>query len=249
MYPYSTDYLQPSLGGAWGYAYNLVDVVAALELLGGCITTADCPLVPMSRALLVFSKAPEAGTAKTRLIPALGALGAAQLQQKMTEWVVTEAAASSLGPVTLCCAPDCNHSTFSELQQRFKIELQPQHGEDVGERMHKAIEGTLQLHDTVILMGSDCPQIDRSLLATVADTLEQHDVVIVPAEDGGYVLIATRVPVATVFQGITWGTDRVMEQTIGVLQQQQLNWYALPPLVDIDRPEDLQFIPKGWLDE
>ena len=202
----------------------------------------------MSTALLVFSKAPVAGAVKTRLIPALGAQGAARLQQRMTRWMVKEAVASGGGEVTLCCAPDCTHPDFQQLQQ-MGVRLQQQHVGDIGQRMSLAIDQALQQYSSVILMGCDCPQLDRERLQQVDQALQQVEVVLLPAEDGGYVLIAMRGSLPQLFEGIDWSSERVMTQTEAVLNQHGVSWKALPTVTDIDRPEDLINVPKAWLDE
>ena len=133
----------------------------------------------------IFSRPPVPGRCKTRLIPALGERGAARLQQKMTEWMVSEAVASRVGGVTLYAASDCDHPLFTGLQRRFQVELRPQQGVGLGERMSNAIEHGLEHGDGVILMGSDAPALNREILHQVSTALRHHPVVFVPALDGG----------------------------------------------------------------
>lgn len=201
----------------------------------------------MRLQLQIFAKAPIPGRSKTRLIPALGAEGAARLQQRMTGQMVKEAVAADLGEVALYCALDCEHPSFSALQQRYAISRHPQRGGDIGVRMSVAIEAGLQHHDGVILMGSDCPQITRTLLQQVAEALQSHAVVMVPARDGGYVLVAMSHPLPALFEGVEWGSGRVMAQSAAALQRLGVDWMRLPPLVDVDRPEELNSVPQRWL--
>ncbi len=204
----------------------------------------------MTTQLLIFAKAPIPGYAKTRLIPALGERGAATLQQRMTRSVVEEALRSAVGPVTLCCAPDPNHPGFRRLQQEHGITLKGQRGADIGERMMDGFEQALQEHEAVILTGTDCPQLDAGQFRAVHAALQRSAAVVIPALDGGYVLIALRRALlshlSTLFSGIAWGTERVMEATRTRLENLDLEWAELPPLADIDREEDLALLPKKW---
>ena len=201
----------------------------------------------MKVELQVFARAPLSGHVKTRLIPVLGAEGAARLQQRMTQNMVEEAVASAIGNVVLCCTPDGDHNSFRLLKQQFGVELEIQQGRDVGERMAAAIGLGLQRSDAVILAGSDCPQLDQDVLLQVENALEEHDVVMVPAEDGGYVLVAMREPLPDLFSAIEWGSSRVVLQSEQVLRSSGIQWCALEPLNDIDRPEDLKWVPEQWL--
>lgn len=199
--------------------------------------------------LQLFSKAPVPGVAKTRLIPQLGREGAAQLQQQMTHWMVEQAIESRLGQVVLYAVPDVEHPSFVALQQRYGISLKSQQGIDLGERMEHAIEQGLQQHDAVLLMGCDCPQLEAARLDEVVVQLHSHEVVLVPAVDGGYVLVAMKRLVREIFHEIDWGTNRVFQQTVAQLDAQGVSWYALPAQEDIDQVEDLQALPEAWKPE
>jgi len=114
--------------------------------------------------------------------------------------------------------------------------------------MSAAISSGLNEHDAVILVGSDCPQLDKAVLLRVESELQISDVVIVPASDGGYVLIAMRQSVqphlATIFGDIEWGGNQVMAQTEARLSESGVRWQQLPALRDIDREEDLEYLPS-----
>ena len=200
----------------------------------------------MKLQLQLFSKAPVPGAVKTRLIPALGAAGAARLQQWMTNRMVEQAVVSGLGEVVLYCAPDCTDPFFVEMQNRHRLTLLPQQEGDIGERMAAAMGLGLQQCDGVLLMGCDCPQLDSAVLLSVAEQLQSHDVVLVPAEDGGYVLVAMRRPLLQIFSGISWSSITVLSQTEAILENLGVTWRLLPPLRDIDRPEDLEQLPQEW---
>ncbi len=205
----------------------------------------------MNSPLLIFAKAPIPGYAKTRLIPALGEQGAAALQQRMTSHVTKEALRSGVGPVTLYCAPDPGHPLFQQLQQEHDLEIQRQQGADIGERMMHGFEQALGNSEMAILVGTDCPQLDSELFQAVHGALQNSEAVVIPALDGGYVLIALRqafldhLPI--LFMGVEWGSDRVMEVTRTALDGLGLEWVELSPLADIDIEEDLALLPAQWM--
>jgi uncharacterized protein len=192
---------------------------------------------PEPVALAILAKAPVAGSVKTRLIPALGADGAAALHERLIERTVATACAAAIGPVTLWMTPAVPHECFTALASRFQIALAAQPDGDLGARMLAACEAAA---GPAIVIGTDCPALAPSHLRQAADVLRDgSDVVVIPAEDGGYVLIGSRAPQPGLFAGMTWSTDQVMAQTRQRLAQGGLTWRELPPLWDVDRPEDL----------
>jgi uncharacterized protein len=191
---------------------------------------------PEPVALAILAKAPVAGLVKTRLIPALGADGAAALHARLIERTVEIACAAAIGPVILWVTPG-PHPCFTALASRFQIALAAQPDGDLGARMLAACQAAA---GPAIVIGSDCPALTPSHLRQAADVLRDgHDVVVIPAEDGGYVLIGSRCPQPELFAGMTWSTDQVMAQTRQRLARHRLTWRELPSLWDLDRPEDL----------
>lgn len=188
--------------------------------------------------LAIFARAPVAGQCKTRLIPALGAKGAAELHAQLVESTVKTALDVENAKVTLWTANEAEHPFFTRLTDRFPAlswRVQPEG--DLGARMHHVFESAKQ---PTLLMGSDCPALTADLLRSYAQCLEHHDAVIVPAEDGGYVLIGLNSPCRGLFNDMQWSTDQVMQQTRVRLQQYQLDWFEPETLWDVDRPEDLK---------
>ncbi len=189
--------------------------------------------------IAIFAKAPVPGTAKTRLIPALGARGAARLHRQLVQHALTVARATAPGNVTLWCAPDADHRFFRALARQKTIALAAQRGADLGARMRHAFEHHTA-HRATLLIGSDCPALTPTHLQDAANALHcGHDAVFIPAEDGGYVVVGLRQPQAAVFADIDWGTPRVMAQTRARLAAAGLRWTELPALWDVDRPDDL----------
>jgi len=185
-------------------------------------------------AIAILAKAPVPGFAKTRLISALGADGAAALQAKLIAQAVATACAAKVGPVTLWAAPDETHPLFKTLQQEFGVKLRRQPDGDLGARMHAAF-GT----EPTLIIGTDCPALTPDHLALAAASLRHHDAVVIPAEDGGYVLIGLRKPQPEVFSGMFWGTATVMDETRRRFTSLNLTWLEAPALWDVDTPHDL----------
>lgn len=189
--------------------------------------------------IMIFAKAPVPGRVKTRLIPALGAEGAAALAARMLEHTVTEASAAGL-TVELCGEPD--PATWYEGPP---VLLSAQGGGDLGERLHRASERALG-GGPILLIGADCPALDRHRLRAAAEALERHDAVLHPAEDGGYVLLGLRRFHASLFDGIAWSTETAAAQTLARLVA--LGWAVdlRETLADVDEPTDLYSLsPAG----
>jgi len=200
--------------------------------------------------IAVLAKAPIPGLAKTRLIARLGADGAARLQAVLTEHAVRTALAAGLGSVTLWCTPDTRHPAFVKLAHRTGVALEAQRGADLGARMAHAVAQRAG-RGPVLLTGTDCPALTPEHLRTAAAALEGGDeVVLIPAEDGGYVLVGLMESHPVLFEGIPWGSDRVIEVTRGRLRALGLRWSEPTTLWDLDRPADLDrlaTLPLGYL--
>jgi rSAM/selenodomain-associated transferase 1 len=189
--------------------------------------------------IVVFARAPEPGAAKTRLIPLLGAEGAAALHSLLIERTLTTALASAVGRVELWCAPSAQHPLLLHFMQRHAVDGVTQCEGDLGARMQHAAASTLATALRVILMGTDCPALTAADLRTAAGSLEErHDAVLMPAEDGGYVLLGLNSWDARLFNDIAWGGDRVLAATRARLSALNWRWHELPPSWDVDRPQD-----------
>jgi rSAM/selenodomain-associated transferase 1 len=194
------------------------------------------PATPV--AIAILAKAPIAGFAKTRLIPALGEAGAATLQARLTERAVATATAADTGPVTLWAAPDERHPAFAQLAVRFAVALTRQHDGDLGARMLAALAAA---NGPALVIGTDCPALTADHLRTAADVLRAGtDAVLIPAEDGGYVLIGTRGSHQALFRAMPWGTAGVMGETRRRLVELGLSWREPAILWDVDLPADLE---------
>jgi rSAM/selenodomain-associated transferase 1 len=189
-------------------------------------------------AIAVLAKAPLPGFAKTRLIPALGAEGAARLQARLVEHAVATACAARIGPVTLWGAPDESHPLFQAIGARLGVALARQDGGDLGERMLAAVAAADM---PVLVIGTDCPALTADHLRAAADILRGGaDAAIIPAEDGGYALIGLRAPARTLFSEMHWSVPSVMEETRRRLRDLGMTWQEPVTLWDLDLPEDIE---------
>jgi rSAM/selenodomain-associated transferase 1 len=192
--------------------------------------------MPPSASVAVLAKAPIPGLAKTRLIPAIGAHAAAVLQERLTERAVATACAADVGPVTLWCTPSPDQTSFQDLARGFAIVLKQQPDGDLGERMLGAIAAQ---NGPTLVIGTDCPALTSEHLREAAQVLDDADVVLIPAEDGGYVLIGARAVHLDLFAGIAWSTSAVLAQTRTRIGALSLKALELPTLWDVDTEADL----------
>jgi len=189
--------------------------------------------------LLQFAREPVEGGVKTRMMPHLSAHQACQLHCELVLWTSAQLAASGLGDTELSVAGDPAHPLFTQCSERGIQRISQQRGEDLGERMFVALRDSLQSYGKVVLVGSDCPAIDRGYLEQAVLGLDAVPVVLGPADDGGYVLIGASSINRALFANMPWGTTRVYAATVSAMRQQGLNWLELPALADVDRPGDL----------
>ncbi len=190
-------------------------------------------------AVAIMAKAPVPGLAKPRLAPLLGNAGAARAQRAFILRTLDTARHAAIGPVTLHCTPPA-HRLFHLLSTRWGVACVGQVDGDLGSRMaavvaqHFAQRGAVPL----LIVGTDCPALTPETLQRCADALVDHEAVLIPAEDGGYVLIGMRKPLRRVFDAVDWSTPRVMGQTRERLHEQGVSWRELPALWDVDDPVD-----------
>ena len=193
--------------------------------------------------LLVFARDPVPGQVKTRLIPALGREAATALYWQLLRDTVAAAARVAGVRLELWVDSTAPQPALTELARQHHMSLQTQHGPDLGARMATALARATMHGGDAVLIGSDCPEFDVGHLEAAFAALADHDVVLGPATDGGYVLIGTRAPQPALFHGIPWGTDRVMDATRRRLRNLGLRWHELPTLRDLDEPADLAHFP------
>lgn len=198
----------------------------------------------MRDRLLIFTRYPTPGQTKTRLIPILGAEGAAKLQRQLTEETLAKAKALAPShPAEIAVY----YSGGSDRRMREwlgnDLIFTPQADGDLGVRMQRAFDDAFAAGmEGAIAIGIDCPDLSADLLQTAFIALKNVDVVLGPAADGGYYLLGLRKTVPDLFRAMPWGSDRVFSLTIRRIEKLNLSLTLLPALRDLDRPEDLDLI-------
>lgn len=199
-------------------------------------------------AIMLFARIPVPGKVKTRLIPALGAQGACRLYRAMLQSSIAQLQRVAADELQLWLAASGDDS-----DQGFVVpaalSLHRQYGDDLGLRMAHGFRHNFDLGCSgVIVVGSDCPQLRLEHYQHVLSELEHHDAVIIPALDGGYVLLGLRRYHHSLFLDIPWGGDCVYRSTVDKFEALGWSWCALDALADIDRPEDLGYLEGLNLD-
>lgn len=229
--------------------------------------------------IIIFAKYPQAGKAKTRLQPALGAIGSEQMARKLLLHTISQALATGF-TVELCVSPPPSDACWQQLdlvnglthqlsghladvnsanvlgsdsigscnsiKSLDRLQWSEQATGDLGERMATASEQALTKAEQVLLIGTDCPDLSSEKLQQASASLACHDAVLIPAYDGGYVLLGLKQVDRQIFTGIVWSTATVAQLTRQKINALDWSLQIFEPLHDIDEPEDLQYLPKGW---
>ena len=198
----------------------------------------------MAEKLIIFSRFPEAGTTKTRLIPALGAAAAARLQSTLTERTVSRArllAASR--PLALQLSYSGGTSSAWREWLGADLPCQAQGPGSLGEKMARAHRRALdEGFRRIVLIGADCPSLSEAILAAAFNALADHDLVLGPALDGGYYLLGLSRPAPELFRNQPWGRPELLRRTLATADRLGLSYHLLQELADVDRPEDLHHL-------
>lgn len=197
--------------------------------------------------IIIFAKFPAQGMAKTRLQPALGIEGAAQMARQLLLHSTEEAVATGF-TVELCVSPAPSDPCWQALDLPDSLQWSVQVEGDLGFRMLGASQRVLQRFEKVLLIGTDCPSLMAARIQLAVQQLDQHDAVMIPASDGGYVLLGFKQADRSLFSNISWSTASVAAVTRQRFATLGWTLALLSPLHDIDEPEDLQYLPNGWLD-
>lgn len=196
--------------------------------------------------IVIFAKAPVAGLAKTRLIPALGAEQAARLARRMLLGTLEQSQAAGVGPVELSVTPRPSDAAWADWPALEGVEWSGQPEGDLGARMAAAAERALAGSEHVLLIGTDCPELDSARLQHAARLLEHSDAVLYPTFDGGYALLGLRRFDTRPFERMPWSTTEVGAQTIERFRKLGWSMTIGDRLHDIDEPRDLQWLPDAW---
>ncbi len=196
--------------------------------------------------LIVFTRYPESGKTKTRLIPLLEAEGAADLQRKMTEHTLLQVKRLSTScELAVEIRYDGGDKNLMQNWLGQDFEYCPQGSGDLGLRMKRSLEDAFRAGATeAVIIGTDIPEITDVIIQKAFDALKRKNLVLGPAKDGGYYLIGLQKKtlsqaIPDLFTGITWGAGDVLEKTIKIAKNSGLSFTLLDVLKDVDHPEDL----------
>ncbi|KAA0939532.1 TIGR04282 family arsenosugar biosynthesis glycosyltransferase [Psychrobacter sp. ANT_H59] len=198
--------------------------------------------------IIIFAKFPARGMAKTRLQPALGLEGASLIAKQLLLHSVEQALATGLS-VELCVSPAPTDLCWQTLGLPESLQWSAQANDDLGLRMLAASQQGLYKFKQVVLIGTDCPSLTPLRIQDAVQQLEQSDTVMIPASDGGYVLLGFKQVDASLFSDIEWSTASVAAVTRQRIKALSWTLALLDPLHDIDEPADLKHLPVGWLEK
>lgn len=189
----------------------------------------------MKDGLLIFQKNAEWGKVKTRLAATIGNQAAFKAYQLLVKFTHNVAAKSPVQKILFFS----NHLEGDLSKYPFDYRFELQSGNGLGEKMSNAFQQLFEeKFDRLIIIGSDCAEITSELISKAFEELEENEVVIGPAEDGGYYLIGMRRFIPSLFEGIPWSTDQVAALTKQYLTQNNISFALLPPLSDVDIEDD-----------
>ena len=193
------------------------------------------------RHLIIFTRYPEPGNTKTRLINTLGPEGSADLQRQMTEYTLVSAKKMvNISSTSIEVRFDGGNLGLMKAWLGDKLIYESQGEGDLGKRMDRSLLNALQNNaQQVLLIGIDCPGLNADILTQAFNQLVNYDLIIGPAFDGGYYLLGLKRYISELFVNISWGTAGVLQQTISTAQKLGLSQMQLQTLRDVDRPEDL----------
>ncbi|WP_379888480.1 TIGR04282 family arsenosugar biosynthesis glycosyltransferase [Marinobacter lacisalsi] len=192
--------------------------------------------------LIQFAKWPRRGRVKTRLASALGEAGALDAHVRLTLTVMDRLVQSGY-PVTLAwdtamAEPPEEAVSILQAMAASGVGQSTQQGEDLGERMTRALTAGLREADIAMVVGSDCPSVDADYIDQAKSALAEADVVFGPSDDGGYVLIAARRTRPEMLQGVLWGSELALAQSVAAARNAGLRVATLSPRWDVDEPAD-----------
>ncbi len=198
--------------------------------------------------IIIFAKFPARGMAKTRLQPALGLEGVSLIAKQLLLHSVEQALATGFS-VELCVSPAPNDLCWQTLGLPESLQWSSQADSDLGLRMLAASRQALNTFKQVVLIGTDCPSLTPLRIQDAVEQLEQSDTVMIPASDGGYVLLGFKQADVSLFSDIEWSTASVAAVTRQRIAALDWTLALLDPLHDIDEPADLKHLPVGWLEK
>ncbi len=194
----------------------------------------------------IFAKTPRKGEVKTRLIPELGAAGALKAHIELLQKTLANLSNASVDARFELWVTSYSQSV-QDCADQHGLDLKMQSGKSLGERMKNAM-GSMFVNgaDLAFIVGSDCPELNSDYLRMMIHKSSEQDLLLAPAEDGGYCLIGSRSLYSELFSGIEWGEAQVLEQTLSKAGALGLSVYLGPTIWDVDRAEDWRRYKKDF---
>ena len=196
----------------------------------------------MSTSLIIFAKSPIPGKVKTRLIPHITPIEAAELYKAFVADIIGNTHKLKCGQVTIAYTPSNAEDTFRSICNQ-SVNYLPQNGDNLGERMKNAFMYSFEKGSKrTVIIGTDSPTLPLSYIRDAFDALNEVPVTIGPTFDGGYYLIGLSERNDTIFDGVDWSTSRVFSQTLTRTQELNKQLCVLPPWYDVDTSDNLEFL-------
>ncbi len=190
--------------------------------------------------VIVMTRLPRVGKNKTRLIPALGAEGATQMHDRLARHAIGAAAAFARENSAHLTVYLEGGTPIEGQDWLGPCDCREQSKGDLGQRMQHACDSAFSEGATkIVVIGTDCPSITAATLQQAFLSLDDKDLVYGPAKDGGYYLVGMKTRPTHIFRNIEWGISTVLEQSLKAANKENLSVTQLPPLHDVDLPEDL----------
>lgn len=191
--------------------------------------------------LIIFIKYPEAGKVKTRLAKDIGDTEAAEIYSQMTRTIIERTSDPANYSTIIFYDPPEKEQEVKEWINKKELSYLPQLGNTLGERISSAFKEVYSSGtDKALIIGSDCVDVDKEILNKAIEALNTTDVILGPAEDGGYYLLGLNKYTPEIFQDIQWSTERVLEETIQKINTNGLKYELLKTLKDVDTVDDLE---------
>jgi rSAM/selenodomain-associated transferase 1 len=191
----------------------------------------------MKEVLIIFAKNPEYGKVKTRLVATIGNEQALFVYQKLIEHTIAITKKISADKIVYYSDSIVEKDTWENNIYQKKL----QSGKDLGERMKIAFKSSFTAgYDKVIIIGTDCFELNEEFISIAFEKMNDDDVVLGPAIDGGYYLLGMKKFYSSLFENIEWSSEKVLKQTLTTAMRLNLSVFLLPQLSDIDREPDLK---------
>lgn len=191
----------------------------------------------MTARLCIFTRVPVLGRVKSRLAAELGQAAALRAHEMLVEDTLGRLAVVA-GVRSELWVDERPNARVADWCRKWQLPLRHQHGADLGERMYGALADCLVNEAWGIVVGTDCPPIDAAYVRRALQALAVHDVVLGPAEDGGFGLVGLSKPAADLFHGVAWGGGEALRGTLANAVRLRLRVCLLPAIWDVDEVED-----------